>query len=333
MKRSTASIAALIQVTRLALVAAGVSNVWLIVLLSKAPEVGEPTTAALETMPTALALLLAAGMTIGLHVFGTTLNDVLDARHDRMFDPHRPIPAGQFSSGRAVVLSMAALLVAIVCAVPFGPTATVVCLICAAGVLFYDTVGKHFPAAGVVTLGLVRAGQMFVPNPDIAFCWPMWLAMTHIMGISAAAYVLEQKRPKLAGLELWGLIAGWAFWSLGLIGWMIYRHGLVVHDAPSAWLGPIAMVGLFALLAGWRLPKVPRGRDAGRLLMRLGWLWLIAYDAAWLGGVGRWGSAAAVAMLLPLALLLMGMRQWLHGRSDPQGAYRVSSSPERKTSP
>ena len=333
MKRPTAGIAALLQVTRLALVFAGVSNVWMIVLFTKAAETGEPGTAALDRLTTPIALLLAMGVTIGLHIFGATLNDVLDARHDRMFDPTRPIPAGRFSPARAVVLSSAALLIAIVCAVPFGTTATVVCLICAAAVLFYDAVGKHFPAAGVITLGLIRAGHMFVPNPDLVFCWPVWLSMTHIIGISAAAYVLEHKRPKLTGLHLWALIAGWAFWSLVLIGWMLYRRGLLVHDAPLIWLGPIAAAAGFALLAGWRLPKVPRGRDAGRELMRMGWLWLIVYDAAWLGGAGLWWSALTVALLLPAAIGLMAITQWLSERpTNDEGSYRVSSSPAGRTS-
>ncbi len=333
MKRSPFNVAALLAVTRLALVFAGVADVWVIVLLTTAGGSGEVGTEALNGLPLWLALLLATGLTVGLHVFGTTLNDVLDVRHDRLFQPDRPIAAGRFSVAGAIVLALGALLLALVCAVPFGPTATVVCLICCGGILFFDAVGKHFPGTGPLMLGLIRAGAMFIVNPNLAFCWPIWLTMTHIVGITAAAYVLERKRPKLTGLHLGTLVGGWAFWSLVLMGWMLYQNGLSLPDAAWVWVGPVLAAGAFALLASMRLPKIGSGRAAGRALMRMGWLWLIVYGAAWMFSAGWWGRGLLVAALLPLALVVMRITQALNRRVGDSTAYRVSASRARRRSP
>lgn len=314
MGRNLSTIGALTEPRRLALMASGVSNLWLVVLFSRAMGTGEPATEELQALSTPLALLLAAGVTLGLHVFGLTLNDVLDSRHDRLFEPKRQRGVGPARVKQmTLILTPAALLVAMLCALPFGTTAAVICLICATGVLFYDAAGKYLPAAGILSLGLVRAGQMFVVNPDLAFCWPVWLVLAHIVGVNAAAYVLGHKRPRLTGSHLWWLVGGWVFAALVLVVWMTSRQGLIPHK-PWLWVGPLAATGVFALLATWRLRRLKRGRDAGRALSRLGWQWLMVYDVVWLGGAELWWQAGVVAGLA--VVLWGGMAVAAQRRSD-----------------
>jgi 4-hydroxybenzoate polyprenyltransferase len=42
------------------------------------------------------------------------LNDVLDVRHDSAFSPERPIPAGRIKVGQAIIVTVSALIVAVI---------------------------------------------------------------------------------------------------------------------------------------------------------------------------------------------------------------------------
>lgn len=287
---------AIIQLTRIALVLTAVSNIWLVVLWARIVE-GRTTADHLLLWE---HLGLAAGVAIGLYVFGMVGNDVFDARRDRVFAPHRPIPAKRIRAQSATALAMVALLLAILCAVGLGVTHTLFCLAAAGLIVFYNAAAKFMPGVGILTLGLIRAAHMLVGEPTILFCWPVWLVMTHVIVITALAHRLEHKRPYLSKPELWGLSAGWVFWSLAIIGWMAQRDGLTVYHKPWVWAGPIiaglAFLGIIALLT--RRPADERA--AGRTLMRLGLTWLIIFDGSWFLSAGLWQASILFAALLLL---------------------------------
>ena len=150
-----------------------------------------------------------------LHTFSACLNDALDVRRDRAFWPRRPIPSGQVAWSRAVVLALMGLLIALASAVGLSEASSLMCLLTAAAILFYNAAGKFVPAVGIVTVGLVHALNMLIPNPRAEFLWPLWLTMTHVTACGAIAYWLEGKRPALKPAQTTWLWAAWAFLHVG----------------------------------------------------------------------------------------------------------------------
>ncbi len=301
------SMISMVQLVRPALVFALIADAWLVVLLCSAETGDTGRTAAINAYPTWALLMLAAGLAGGVYVFGMALNDVFDIRRDRAFAPERPIASGRLRQNIAVAIGITALLFAIACAVPLGPASVLICLVCAAGVLFYDAAGKWLPAVGPINLGLVRAGLMFAVNPALSYGWPVALVLTHVVFTSAAIHRLQRKRPRLYGRALWGLVAGWAFWLLALISWTVIHKPALDNAAPRPWIGPILAGAAFLAFARWHAGRARTQRRAGEALMVYGTLWVIAYDAFWLAGAGLWWRAGTVAALLPLALAV----RWL----------------------
>jgi hypothetical protein len=286
-----------LRLTRLALACSAVADIWLVALWSRQVERRSPGDIA--DLP--MLLGLCAGIGVGMYVFGSTLNDVLDARRDRLFDRTRPVASRQISITHAMVIALVALLVALFCSVPLGSRSVVVCLTCAALVVFYNAVGKHLPALGVLTLATIRAVHMLIVDPGLDFLWPIWLNMTHVMFTAALVHRLAGKRPHLAPQELWALAGGWVFWTLIMIFWMTDR-GAGRGDMPWLWIGPI-VAGLAAVPIGvMLLQRAADQRAAAQTIRRAAAVWLIVYDASWFVSAGLWSAAAVLGALLCVAL-------------------------------
>ena len=82
-----------IQLTRLTMAFGAVSDIWFVILLTKANE--NYVMIDVYRMPLVPALMAGAVVAVGLFAYGASLNDVLDVRHDAAFSPERPIPAGR----------------------------------------------------------------------------------------------------------------------------------------------------------------------------------------------------------------------------------------------
>jgi len=307
------------QLARVGLAYTAVADIWLIALLSE----GLGLTAG-RPRPALWALMLCTALIGGgLYVFGMTLNDLLDARRDRTFAPDRPIPSGRVAIPSAVAVLLTALLVAAAASVPLGRLSTLVCLLTAAAILFYDGVAKHLPGLGVLTLGLVRALNMLIAFPGLGYVWPVWLTLTHVIGISAAGHRLEGKRPYFAPRDAWIVTSGWAFVTVVMLAWMSRRGHLILPDRPLIWIGPVVAVLAFLVLALRGVRAALNERAAGGGLIKLGLTWLIVYDAAWLLSAGLWWQGAAVALLLPAAWLTMAaVRQLKLAVAAPTGFQR-----------
>ncbi len=310
------------DLARLPWLCASVASVWSMVLLDRA--VGGPAVGGdiAQTMPLLIVLILAGGFTAGIQVFGLALNDLLDVRRDRLFDPARPLPAGRAGAGAALVVSITALLVGLACAVPLGMLSSLLAMACAAMVVFYNATARFVPAAGLVLLGLIGATAMLVPVPSARFCWPVWVTLTHVIGFAAAAHTFARKRPRLKGWHLWGVVGGWAFWSMVLITWMTQRDALGAPGHRTLWFGPIIAAALFTVICTLRVRAAGDRREAGRLLMHLGMQWLGVYGLAWLVAGQLWWQAAVVAAIVAIGWL----GQWLwHDVDEPPrsaAAYR-----------
>jgi 4-hydroxybenzoate polyprenyltransferase len=319
MPESRRIIVSVMQLTRMALVFTAISNAWLVILLTDGlPD--EHLPAAIAHWPLVWRLVFSAGVATGMYVFGMTLNDLLDVRRDKLFAPNRPLPSGRLTITTAIVLTVSALLVAVICAVPLGVTSTVLCLACAMLVLLYDATGKYIPPMGLVLLGLIRGMHMFIFNPHLGFGWPVWLTMTHVIILSAMCYAMERKRPRLTGMGLAGVIAGWGFWSMALMGVMAWRKGLA-SSVPWLWIGPTVTVGALVWMWAWRIKPMENRRLAGREWMKVGLLWLIVHDAGWLAAAGLWWQAALVGGLLLLAWLSMRLTRWMSETLEAPGQF------------
>lgn len=316
MNRGLDKLVAILQVSRVAMVFTAIADIWVIALLSLSHRGTWRVTPALETIGPGLLLATTAAVAGGLYVFGMTLNDVMDARRDRIFAPDRPIPARRISIAAATAIAVGALLVAIAASIPLGAMSTMLCLITAGLILFYNAFGKHLGGIGIVTLGLVRSVNMLIANPSLGYMWPVWLTMTHVVGLSAAAHRLEGKRPRLHGAQIWITAIGWAFVTVVMMLWM-HRHNTSPPDRPWMWAGPVAAMAVFTIIGIITQRKAPSEPAAGALLIKRGLLWLIIYDAAWLASDGLWWQMGAVIALLPAALATMHLTRHLKAITTP----------------
>ena len=170
---------AALKLTRFSVAIGAIANIWLVLLITK-NDSGYVATS-VYSLPWWPAFIAAAVVAIGMCGFAASLNDTVDARHDATFHPSRPIPSGWISIAQAVVLMVCSLLLAMLATSFLGTWPVQMGLLTAAAILFYNIVGKHVPAVGLVTVGLIYASHMLIANIELTFTLPVWMVMTHAM--------------------------------------------------------------------------------------------------------------------------------------------------------
>ena len=301
-----------------------VGDVWFTVLFSRGS--GEYSFLGVTKLPIAAALALSAVVATGLFTFGASLNDLLDARYDSTFSPDRPIPSGRIRPATVGIVIAAALITALLAALPFGTGALVLTLIVAAGILFYNVAGKHVPAIGVIAIGVVSALHMLIPNYELTFTLPVWLSMTHTTTITLVIYMLVRKRPHLSRRSYFFIAAGYICWSLViLITGRLQSHETGWWPAGSSGIGviwPIIAVAAFAWVARKKTMGVSN-RAAAEKLARYGAMWQCLYAAAWLLGVGLYDGAILLLLLAIVGFLGMTAIKEFGGLITSPPRYRV----------
>lgn len=306
MKRFLLRVLTAIQLTRLTMAFGAVADMWLVILLTRSQP--EYVYLPASELPLAGALAVGAVVAVGLFSFGGALNDLLDARHDSAFSPQRPIPAGRVRVGQAAVLTLGALLVAMVTSAAFGTAGIVLTALVAAGILFYDAAGKHVPAVGLVVIGLVHAVHMLIPNHQLTFMLPVWLSMTHATAVATAIYLLEEKRPLLTPRAGAALAAGWVAWSAAILlaGWWQSDSGGFWPESLTsggmAW--PVLAVVGFLWIARRKTAGLDRAAAAEKL-RRYGSLWPCIYAVAWMLAINRPREALGIAAFALLGVTSM----------------------------
>lgn len=314
----------LLLLARLEIALSAASNIMLTVFL--AAKLGDGRHPIIEAYPLWLSLMLAAIIAGGLSVYGTSLNDVLDRRHDRTFRPTRPLPAGKIDTPTALITAVLCLLAALCAATFLGHFASVLCSITAMAILFYNVMGKHLPATGIITFALIRAMNMMIACPTQHYLWPVAVMMTHVVFCTAIAYAIEGKRPRIHGSELALICTGWAFWVLVVVGIMVWRDGLQVHGRPGLWLGPVTAATGFGIVSGFmlagRMDDLRRRREHARSFFRLAMLWLIILDASWLLGLRYWVEGLAMLAFFAASYAIVRLIAMLANPAPPP-SYRT----------
>lgn len=308
-----------------------VSDVWFVILLTQARS--EYTYIPVKHMLLPAALIAGATVAIGLFAFGASLNDVLDVRHDSAFSPDRPIPAGRIRFGQAIIVTVGALIVAMLGGIMLSigapgashPSigAIAMTLLTATGILFYNAAGKYIPAIGLITVGLIHAAHMLIPNYQLQFTLPIWLVATHAMVIAAMVHRLEDKRPRIGPRSLIAVVACWAaFTAVILWAGRSEGEGFWPDDGPRWGLvWPAIAVFGFSVVARWKMRDV-EPRIAAEKLKRYGAMWQALYGAAWLLGLGMPVQAAWIGAFAVAGFAGMTLIKEMTGYSGRPVAYR-----------
>lgn len=320
-----ARVSPFLQLTRVTTAFAAVSNVWFVILWTRASEQELNFAHRLfSDDPLWLLLLAGAVCAVGLFSFAAALNDTLDYRRDRMLNPERPIAAGRLSIDAAAILVAVSLLAAVLGASFLGMPAVFMCLFTAAGILFHNAAARFFPSVGLVTLGLVYGAHMMTPNPFLIFIWPILFVMAHALLLGAMTHRLARKRPRLTARRLALASLGWAFWSgvLLYVGWL--RAGTLwpqwVH--PEAMMSPIILALVFIAFS-WSKVRVTRNTNrAAEKIKRYGAFWVTLYGIAWMAGQGYMRETIILAALTIAGWLGMTILRETYGLIEQPIGYQ-----------
>jgi hypothetical protein len=261
----------------------------------------------------------AAAVSAGLYGFGMSLNDIIDRRRDAQIAATRPLPSGRIGVTTAHLVCGALLLLALAGGTFYSLgrgswMSLVLVLWTALLVWFYDLAGKYLVAPGLITLGLIRFFHALVPAPYVPLLWHPLLLLNHVTILSAVAYHWEEKRPPLTRGHWLAVFGGLVALNAAAIGFIASRHE--GWPPPPLRAGPELLAPLAAVLAFVALAFVVRrrsatSREAGQKLMLYGLLWLIVYDACFVGAYVRdMRATLAVVMLLPVAYFAVRLMRW-----------------------
>jgi 4-hydroxybenzoate polyprenyltransferase len=329
---------ALLQLTRAALAFTAIADAWTILLLREPGSVAEPMGWVI------LRMLVLAVVSFGLYGFGMTLNDLLDARRDRIFAPRRPIPSGRIRPHWAVVTALGLLMAALLAAAflpvlnlatspedgrhwgrsDLVPYSLLFAIATAALIVFYDATSKYLGGVGLVTLGAIRALHCLIGYPRTTLLFLSMILLTHVIIVSTIAYRLENKRPRLKWRDLIAVALGVLIGNGLALVYMAERGALVVANMTML-IGPaIAGIVYFLWAAGILLNRKLSPRQKGERLMLMGLFWLFVYDATMLASNGQYLASVAITLLLICAVLsFFGIRFLSRSMSLPKVGYRT----------
>jgi 4-hydroxybenzoate polyprenyltransferase len=334
---------AILQLTRAALAITAVADAWAVLLLRIPPE--RPLVAgSWEFWLTILKMLVVAVASLGLYGFGTALNDLLDARRDRIFEPGRPIPSGSIKPRGAVVVALGLLMAALLAAAlltllhvwEFNLAGRVIrvrnivpysfffALATAALIVFYNATAKYLGGLGLLALGLIRALHCLIGKPGTAVMFLSMILLTHVIVVTGLAYYLQNKRPRLTWRGVLGVALG-MFVANGILLWYTVTRRQWSAELLQMLLGPAVVGGLFALWAVWLMfRKRLLSRQKGERLELMGAFWIFMYDASLLVAHGQYLAGAAITLLLLCAVgSFLGIRWFARGSIIPRVGYRM----------
>ncbi|HTV48443.1 MAG TPA: UbiA family prenyltransferase [Phycisphaerae bacterium] len=315
---------AVLQLMRVALALTAVADAWTLLLMNLPG----------RTVPTDLIVRLTmAGLeAFFLYSFGMTLNDLLDARRDRLFASWRPIPSGKISPPAAIILSIVFLMLSLFFAAMLDvtrgqlylPGSLLIAFSAAMFIVFYNSAGKFLGSIGLVSLGMIRALNSTIGRPDAHFLLLCMFLFTHITLAGTLAYHLESKRPRLKNIDIVIILANLlvvnGLMLSAMIFWKQVNRALLIDAA-----GPALMLVIFYIWAVMQASSVSLPtRQRGERIMLVGLFWLFCIDAAMLLSNGQFAQAGFIAILGIVSLITFFLMRLL-GRGVPvrRPSYRL----------
>ena len=329
---------ALLQLTRAALAFTAVADAWTVLLLRSPNEPVPPIGWMITRM------LIVSLVSLGLYGFGMSLNDLLDARRDRIFAPRRPIPSGRIHLRTAVQVSLGLLMLSLFAAAALDvvrglqeqathviiPWSFIFAFATAALIVFYNGTAKYLGGIGLLTLGAIRAFHCLVSKPTTPLLFLSMFLLCHVFIVSLIAYRLENKRPRLRRHDLVVSFTGFALLIAAAAWYMDYR-GALDRDYVQMLIGPSIALVLYAAWAARTLLRTDLApRQKGERLMLLGLFWLFMYDASMLFSNQQWLAGTSVVLLFICAVLsFFGIRALNRAIAHPRLSYRVERAEAR----
>jgi 4-hydroxybenzoate polyprenyltransferase len=319
----TRQVIAALKLTRFSVAIGAIANIWLVLLITKHDSAYVGTSVYL--LPWWSTLLATAVVAIGICAFAAALNDTIDARHDATFHPNKPIPSGWIPIAQAVVLMVSSLLIALLAASFLGAWPVRIGLLTAAAILFYNVVGKHVPAIGIVSVGFIYASHMLIANIELTFTLPVWLIMTHAMVCAMTMYYLEDKRPKLSVRGWVAIFLGWLFWSMVLFSGPLAQNGTLLPAGMEVTelIWPLAAVAGFALTIRWKLSSAKNSFLAAEKIRRYGALWECMYAAAWLMALSLYFQALLMFTFAVVSAVVVMLVKEATGATGKPISWRI----------
>lgn len=295
----------------MALVFTAIADSWTTMLLH-ARRIGAVSESVWGVHVDPLAMAEMAIISASLYAFGLSLNDLIDRRRDQQLASYRPLPSGRLGVRSAHVITAALVAVAFTAAAMYSigiddPVSFVLVFWTCALITFYDYIGKYLVWPGLLTLGVVRLFHAAIPSPSLPLVWHPLLLMDHLTIVSTLAYVWEQKRPALTRNHASAIVGGLATINILLVGMFYWRRAAngasfatAMWITPGLWFPVLAILG-FIIVMTLIVRTSKSYRDIGQRLWLAGLLWLVVYDASFVGAYVSIAWAAVIAGLLPVA--------------------------------
>lgn len=325
---------ALLQLTRFALAFTAIADAWAVLLLRIPGSEAPPMWLLIVQM------ILTGIVSTGLYGFGMTLNDLLDARRDRIFAPRRPIPSGRIKIRWAIVVAILLMMVSLFAAAAitpvrfvslraqptlrdFVPWSFIFAFATAMLIVFYDATSKYLGGIGLVTLGAIRALHCLIGNPRTELLFLSMFLLTHVIVVSTIAYRLENKRPRLRRWDVVTVVVGIIIGN-SLALWYMFMCNAFAKPILWMLIGPTVAAIVYATWAFVQLRNPNRTpREKGERLMLMGLFWLFIYDASMLLTNGQWLAGLAITLLLLCAITsFFGIRALSRAMTQPKVGYR-----------
>ena len=153
-------------------------------------------------------------------------------------------------------------------------------------------------------------------RPGVPVIWHPLFLLNHVVILSALAYHWEEKRPALTKFQWWMVFGGLGGIDALFIGLLAMRRGwshmVLIDDAMMDWpIVPPAVTALVFIGLAWYVRRHSKtSREAGQTIMLYGLLWLIVYDAAFVGSYAGWIEAVLLVMLFPVGYFSVQLMRW-----------------------
>jgi 4-hydroxybenzoate polyprenyltransferase len=246
-----------------------------------------------------LPVIFLCVSTIGLYGGGVVMNDVFDAKLDKLERPERPIPSGRAGKTGATLLAMFLLTAGVICAGMFGTISALLAGTIVVFALLYDKYAKAHSFWGPLVMGCCRGLNLLLGMSIIGYhLFPVaYIAAIPVLYIFSVTRISRgevhggNKRHLIISLLLYSLVI-----AVVMLIAFIYGHFMIA----------ITGIILFALMILPPLINAIR-RPVAELIgkaVKAGVLGIILLDTSWALVRGNIWVAVCILFLLPLSMLL-----------------------------